>query len=585
MFPSCVLLFIWTPVGRPTLMRRHRHHHIVMTCELTVYRFEVCATVVRFAKKVKGVHEVALTLWWTMVDQKRLFCWCRCVAPVWIAACGLLFFRRREHIVREFRRSHLLGLHSTGIPGSEEEVVRSSTSTSLCGWTSPAKIDLLALFGFQWCGKNVSSETFVDPRLNFAVDLVLLDWFGETWMSVSSLRTCGWNRSMTHIATEIIVFGFGSVASLQSCLPVVFRLFVPTPMATLNWKEEEMVNLFKAVPPELAHTIQNQSSSMVSTSCRDAAVEETVQAREALSSVRPSPRQRGGKAHGFFCVKWFVAGTRSQSFSDVGKKLENKLPRCAQTTKQHSFPNSIMHTRFETTIVFMFWLVFLLVVLLVPSVVNTTFHICLALRHLSGLRICLGWARQVVAVHKWFQVRFFFVDVNESVLATSPIIRQCADTDYQRHWHHMRHRHLRRSCPPWSPPPEIWRQQYSTGRAGVGAEALEDKHHFRCLFRQLLVSPRTHPRVPAAWNVSATTQLPKHSGKRGCSSLRRTTTQHHAAPRTTTHHHHAAAPRTTTTHHHHAPPPRTTTTHHHHRTTTTAPPPPHHHAPPRTSTT
>ena len=72
---------------------------------------------------------------------------------------------------------------------------------------------------------------------------------------------------MTHIATEIVVFGYGSEASFVSCPPVVFRSFVPTPMDTLDWKKVEMVNLFKAVPPELVHTIQNQSISKVSISC------------------------------------------------------------------------------------------------------------------------------------------------------------------------------------------------------------------------------------------------------------------------------------------------------------------------------
>ena len=56
--------------------------------------------------------------------------------------------------------------------------------------------------------------------------------------------------------------------------------------------------------------------------------------------------------------------------------------------------------------------------------------------------------------------------------------------------------------------------QYSTGRAGIGAEALPDNPHFRGLFRQLLVSIRTHQRVPAAWNVSATTGHHGDSGQR-----------------------------------------------------------------------
>ena len=82
------------------------------------------------------------------------------------------------------------------------------------------------------------------------------------------------------------------------------------------------------------------------------------------------------------------------------------------------------------------------------------------------------------------------------------------------------------SSPPemLSSPPEMWRQlmdatwQFSTGRAGIG------NPHFRGLFRQLLVSIRTHQRVPAVWNVSATTELSKHNGKRGCPSIRRINT-------------------------------------------------------------
>ena len=80
----------------------------------------------------------------------------------------------------------------------------------------------------------------------------------------------------------------------------------------------------------------------------------------------------------------------------------------------------------------------------------------------------------------------FFAADSEAVLLASPLSRQYADADYQRLWHHMRQQHLRRSCPPWSSPPEIRRQlmdptwQFSTGRAGIGADVLS-KHFFRLM--------------------------------------------------------------------------------------------------------
>ena len=98
-------------------------------------------------------------------------------------------------------------------------------------------------------------------------------------------------------------------------------------------------------------------------------------------------KQRGGNNQAFFwceVVRWWHA---LANFSDVVKKLANKLHWCAPQRKHLSLPNSTTHTVFETTVVYMLWLVFCPVELLDPNVVNTTFSNCLVLRLLNGLRI------------------------------------------------------------------------------------------------------------------------------------------------------------------------------------------------------
>ena len=87
---------------------------------------------------------------------------------------------------------------------------------------------------------------------------------------------------------------------------------------------------------------------------------------------------------------------------------------------------------------------------------------------------------------------------------------------------------LRRGCPTWSVPSEVWRQvlhptwKIATRHFGVGfaqTQQLSISHFDRLLFR-LLVSIRAYDETPVQWQRSQVATLDKHNGKPKCAGVR-----------------------------------------------------------------
>ena len=87
---------------------------------------------------------------------------------------------------------------------------------------------------------------------------------------------------------------------------------------------------------------------------------------------------------------------------------------------------------------------------------------------------------------------------------------------------------LRKVCPTWSVPSEVWRQalhptwKIATRHFGVGfaqTQQLSISHFDRLLFR-LLVSIRSYDETPVQWQRSQVATLDKHNGKPKCDGVR-----------------------------------------------------------------
>ena len=86
---------------------------------------------------------------------------------------------------------------------------------------------------------------------------------------------------------------------------------------------------------------------------------------------------------------------------------------------------------------------------------------------------------------------------------------------------------LRKMCPPWGIPTEVWRQlllpqwQVDSVRCGVGFRASPPSPiFFNRILLHLLTSIRMFNRMPHEWQRSHTTGLDKHNGKEGPAGLR-----------------------------------------------------------------
>ena len=112
---------------------------------------------------------------------------------------------------------------------------------------------------------------------------------------------------------------------------------------TFLW--QRLQSIVSDAAQELYHPVPiSQSRSQEA----DAAVEEMDKAREALSSVRHRSfflRHRGVGRPGFFCVKWFVAGTRSLSFFRCWKEARKLTAqvRAKQRSSSHCRIQSCIH--------------------------------------------------------------------------------------------------------------------------------------------------------------------------------------------------------------------------------------------------